>query len=93
VVALLVLVAVLGFGYAVSRATAMPAARGVTVSTRMEEARRLVARTGQESSFGRRPCEQPLDGSRGQARRHQPRSYVAHCNSGAALGLRHSGRS
>lgn len=91
-VALWVLVAVLGFGYVLSRATAAPTARGISVSARLDEARRLVAHPAPAPSFGRGPCEQPLDGPRSQARRNQPRSYVAHCNSGAALGLRHSRR-
>jgi hypothetical protein len=88
-IAVLILFAgtVVALGYALSRATAAPAARRVSISERFAQARLITA-----ESAGRRPGEQPLHGTRGEPRRHQPRSYVAHCNSGAALGLRHSRR-
>jgi hypothetical protein len=69
---------VLTLGYALSRLTAAPAARGVSLSARFAEARRIAA-----DATPSRPCD---------PRRRRPRSYVAHCNSGAALGLRPASR-
>jgi hypothetical protein len=76
-------------GYSLTRALAMPAARGVSVAARLDEARRIAA----EDSVGRQPCEQPLDRPSRELRRHEPRSYVAHCAGGPALRLRHAPRS
>jgi hypothetical protein len=80
--------AALALAYLLSRCTAAPAARGVPVAVRFAEAGRIAAQDG----AGRRPCEHPLRRPGPEVRRHQPRSYVAHCSSGAALGLRHSRR-
>jgi hypothetical protein len=77
-------------GYGLTRALAMPAARGVSIAARLDEARRIAA----EESVGRQPCEQPLERpGGGPARRDRPRSYVAHCDGGPALRLGHAPRS
>jgi hypothetical protein len=78
------LIAVVASGRVVSRLTAAAAARGVPVSARLEQARRIA------EAPARRPCAHPPEQPRSQARRHQPHLYVAHCHGGAALGLRHS---
>ncbi|HKC29461.1 MAG TPA: hypothetical protein VKB75_15710 [Jatrophihabitans sp.] len=80
--ALWVCMAVLAFGYAASRLTAAPAARGKTISTRFDEARQLVAQPEPVPTCSAvRPRLSP-----------QPRSYVAHCTAGAALTMHESPR-
>jgi hypothetical protein len=66
-------------GYAVSRITVAPAARGKSISTRFEEARQLVS---SPEPANVRPCS-----TAHEIRRSAPLSYVAHCNSGAALNV------
>jgi hypothetical protein len=81
---------VVALGVLVDRATSAPAARRVSIWARLDEARRIAAASRADVSTGRLPCEQPLDRTVREARRHQPRSYVASCRGGAALGLRHT---
>jgi hypothetical protein len=78
--AIWVCVAVVAIGYAVSRITVAPAARGKSISTRFEEARQLVS---SPEPANVRPCST----AREIRRSARPLSYVAHCNSGAALNV------
>jgi hypothetical protein len=75
-------------GYFLNRALCMPAARNLPVSARLAEARRIAA----EDSIGRLPCEQPLARAGRSARQHRSPGFVAHCDDGPALGVRHAPR-
>jgi hypothetical protein len=80
------------FAYGLNRVSSAPAARGVSVSDRLAEARRIAEHRDAPPSAGRRPREHPLHSARGDARRNQPRSRVAYCDGRSALRLRHTRR-
>jgi hypothetical protein len=88
--ALWVIVAVVGGCVALSWLTAAPAARGVPVSVRLAEARRIVEQAQPPASARRRPREHPLHPARRQSGGHAPRSRVTRCDGQAAPRLRHS---
>jgi hypothetical protein len=92
VIALWVVPGVAVLLYAISRATAMPAARGVPVSVRFAAARDLVARA-EPLPGSARPSAHPMAALRHSHARTQPRSRVAYCDGRMALAERRSRRS
>jgi hypothetical protein len=89
--ALWVILAVVVFGYGLSWWTTAPAARGVSASARLAEARRI-AHAADAASARRRPVGQRTHTARGNAGRNGPRSRIVLCDAYSTRRVRHTPR-